>query len=744
MMQRSKPLSARPLSMREIRAPRSAAPPSVRPILWSLLLTLTLAGCGAPSNSGNTDSSSTGFVDERLVRERQMDYLLYATQRLAADSPVNVIAHLERARVDPHYSLPAGVVPADAWDARFAKMAALQDTRDFDALELLNVLLGYRDDPALAPGLIDKVAAALTAFKFWYTEPTPEGMLDNSYYWTENHQILYFTIEYLVGQTYPDTVMASDGRTGREHHDSARERILRWFDLRARFGFSEWHSNVYYQEDVNALLTLVEYADDAIAAPAAMLLDVLFFDMALNTERDAFGATHGRSYKKDKMTSLDDDTWNAVKLLFDRSAYPYQSIAAEDAVLLSRARRYRLPEVIRRIAREPATYTDRERLGIAIDEHGPFQENPVAPYGFSFTDPVDLPVWWGIGALTAWEVVPLTVQTFEQYNLWETTNFAPFAGLRPLTEDIELAQRLAIRLAPFLNFGVLNEVNTVTHRTADYMLSSAVDYRTGFFGSQVHMWQATFDANALVFTNHPFRPIVESTVWRDENEEGGYWTGEASIPRTAQHDNVGIYIYAPRWAAQTGMLDYFHYEPYTHAYVPQDHFDSVVQEGPWTFAKKGDGYVALYSWRPTRWLVYDPTRYATNGMVLPFDLLADGGADNVWLVECGRAADWGDFDAFRAAIAQASIVVTPRGPAHADGTSDGFDVVYDSPTQGHVTFGSDGPFTVAGREVPLGNFPRFDNPFAQIPFDTQVIDIAHEGFSLSLDFEAANRIVSGP
>src|SRR5262249_18024691 len=173
------------------------------------------------------------------------------------------------------------------------------------------------------------------------------------------------------------------------------------------------------------------------------------------------------------------------------------SVSAEDATLLSRARRYRLPEVIRRVARDAGSYTDRERIGIAIDEDGPFEKDPAAPYGFSFTDDADLPLWWGMGALTAWQVVPLTVRMFDPYRLWDTTNFAPSAGLRPFTADIEGAQNLALALAPFLNFGVLNEVDTITHRTADYMLSSAVDYRTGKFAAQVHMWQATFDANAL-------------------------------------------------------------------------------------------------------------------------------------------------------------------------------------------------------------------------------------------------------
>ena len=216
---------------------------------WTLLALLTLVsacgdndGVGPPPTSG---AMTDGYVDPTYMRERSVDYLHFATTTFSAGNPLNVIAHLERERLDPPYTAPRDALPAGIWDRQFTKMAALEDTRDFDALYLLNLLLGYRDHPAVSRPLVDKVEAALVAFKFWYTEPIPDGMLDNSYYWTENHEILYHTIEYLMGQTYPDRVFLSDGKTGREHLTHARAKLLRWFDIRARFGFSDWHSNVY-------------------------------------------------------------------------------------------------------------------------------------------------------------------------------------------------------------------------------------------------------------------------------------------------------------------------------------------------------------------------------------------------------------------------------------------------------------------------------------------------------------------
>ncbi|MEW6270694.1 MAG: hypothetical protein AB1689_15535 [Thermodesulfobacteriota bacterium] len=166
-----------------------------------------------------------------------------------------------------------------------------------------------------------------------------------------------------------------------------------------------------------------------------------------------------------------------------------------------------------------------------------------------------------------------------------------------------------------------------------------------------------------------------------------------------------------------------------------------MQQGAWTFGRRRDGFVAPYSWREARFLAYDPTRFATDGMVKPFDLVAQGGADNVWIVECGSKADWPSFAAFRAAVASAPVEVLPRGPGTADGVSDGFDVTYGSPSRGRIELGWDGPLVVEGREVALDH-ARWDNPFVRASADGAVIEVAHEGLSLRLDFAAPARSVA--
>src|SRR5262249_44412117 len=75
-------------------------------------------------------------------------------------------------------------------------------------------------------------------------------------YWSENHQILFATAEYLAGQWLPDQTFRPGERyrsrkqyqdfTGRERMQRAADRIGRWLDDRLRFGMSEWNAPGYY------------------------------------------------------------------------------------------------------------------------------------------------------------------------------------------------------------------------------------------------------------------------------------------------------------------------------------------------------------------------------------------------------------------------------------------------------------------------------------------------------------------
>jgi hypothetical protein len=149
--------------------------------------------------------------------------------------------------------------------------------------------------------------------------------------------------------------------------------------------------------------------------------------------------------------------------------------------------------------------------------------------------------------------------------------------------------------------------------------------------------------------------------------------------------------------------------------------------------------VALWSWRPTEWRTHDPAVTFTNGLTQPFDLVAPGGADNAWITQVGDAGGWGSFDAFAAAVTSARVSVTPR-PAGSDRLPAGFDVTYQSPTQGTISFASTGPLTVDTAEVPLHGTDRSSNPFGTVPAGAGSVELRDGPATLSLDTSRWTRV----
>jgi hypothetical protein len=479
-----------------------------------------------------------------------------------------------------------------------------------------------------------------------------------------------------------------------------------------------------------------------------MILDLVLVDLALHTLDGNNGVTHGRSYMKDKSIATDQDVFGIVKLLFDDTSASYTSNGDAGATLLARAKRYRLPEVIRRIATSDEPMVDLERMNIPSGVDGPLvlhPSTPTEPYGFDYDDPDNIPFWWERGALTAWPVVPSTLDTIEAFGLWDADLFADFRAIADLvrnpdgTYNYTLAQSLAHGLRDVINIGLLDEVTTATYRTGDVMLSSALDYRPGANGNQYHAWQATLGARAVVFTTHPAAMPRNGTRWVDADR---YWNGTASMPRSAQRGAAAIHLYAPAYESQTTPpLDAFGYLEETHAWFPTEEFDEVAQSGGWTFGRKGDGYVALWSWRPTEWRTHPPEVVNQNGLTGAFDLVAPGGPDNVWLVEVADAADWGgDFGAFQEALLAAPPAVTELPPS-AGLPHGGFDVAWTSPSEGLLTFGTSGPFTVEGAEVALRAEARFDNPWMQVPFDSTTATVDDGERTVAHDYATWTRTV---
>lgn len=581
-----------------------------------------------------------------------------------------------------------------------------EDTADFRMASLLRTMYLDNITKVLEPLLKSQIKDAILDFKYWFTEPGEDSMI----MWTENHMILFHSAELLAGQLYPSETFTNSNMTGQDHIDHALPLVNRWLEWRFRYGFAEWHSNIYFNQDLMAILNIVDFAsDNDTATKAAILVDILAFDFANNYYKGSYATTHGRTDDGKKVgTSLTDlpsrdSIAEFAWILLGVGYHDPNNINSLSAVGLATSSKYTPPPILEAIANFTLGYNEhRERNSINLED-GP-------DYGFGYTSEDDLMFWWPMSAVFAGETIDATLNIADTYDL----SYKLIFDEEMLVDLLQVAAYIygfsISELCAFLKEAtqgiVLEEANTYTYRTPYYQLSGAQDHQKGMGGYQEHIWQASLDEYAFIYTN-------SHGGFRGEDFVGGF------NPRATFHENVGIIQY-DRYA-QSLILELVYlimeFEPYNQAYFPRWAFDEVLQQDKWIFGERSDGYVALYSHEPTRW-------------ESDYELRADG-KKNVYIVELGSVLEYGSFENFTTSILNA--------PMKINHLSVGYNIEYASPTQGLVKVSWDGPMTVEGQNIDLGSYARFDNDFCFQDFNTLKMTINHGTMTLELDFENATR-----
>ncbi len=681
---------------------------------------------------------SPGLVDESLFQSRVTEYLAFATETLDAENVTGIVAQLVRAHREPGYSWDTSAATVTNLKEAFDKFDNWSDTRDFRLMYLhwmLALADGRTPSTTLSPDLVAATKRVMIGNRYRYNDPLPDGVSDKQWYWSENHVVIGLVTEYLAGKRFPTDTFTITGLTGAQHAERSRQPILDWVDERVRFGFSEWHSNVYMIKNTTPLLTLAELADDPeLVRAAGMALDLCVLDMAAHTHRGVYVASRGRTYTANKTSGRREDTFATTKILFADNDLPYRVASDTGAVYLCAAKRYRHPQALIDIATARQPGVVRERHGIFVDGAAPVTDNPEAPFGYDFNDPANLTFWWSQGAAGMWQITDISLAEAEKYRLFDRPETAQIKLVVDLNGgDPERLKAWTRANHAAVNLVHLREANTYAWRGDHVSLATVVDHRFGQMRDQAQAWAATIDADAVVFANHPRTGPDKAEGWPTDGKPG-YWTGEAAMPRSAQHERTGVHIYQPAWDDKVDPFVWaaFKYRDFTHAFFPQDHFDEVTQTGHWTVGRKGDGYIALWSWREPTWRESDPAQLAAKGMTKQYDLLANGGPDNVWLVEVGEKTD-GDYTTWLGRV-------TANEPA-VERTVEGFTVAWTSPSSGDIRFGSTGDFTVKGQAQPLADFPRHASRFGTVDRLSKTYALASANARLHLDFEKQTRAV---
>lgn len=565
------------------------------------------------------------------------------------------------------------------------------DCADFRMMAILKTM--YKWQHLLSAETVDRCRATILGFKYWMDEPGDDGMC----YWSENHQCLFATCELLAGQLYPDEVFTNNGITGAERIARGTIRLRRWLHDRFRFGYTEWLSNTYYEEDVAPLSMLIDHsADSDIAAGATIVLDLLMLDMAMHRFGGRFVGTGGRVYEMPKKDPAHADVNDILVNVFGDDPdheYDYERIAA---VFVLRDN-YRVPAAIRSIAACGEDVTIKASHGLDLTEIADHYDDPLD------IDTAGLQVWLQ-EAFTNVESIDVTMKAFSAWNLRSNTFIKALRfleGLAPLG-----ALPTAVKLLNPATQGVsIQRANVTTRRTGDWLLSSAQRYHPREFGDQQHIWQASLPRDINVFANHPGAPMF------DDNSRGfspAYWVGNGINPDTAQHENLLLSLHDQR--VRKGYL-----EPrrsrYTHLYFPSYRFDRWRWSQTVVAGQVGDSLIGIKALKPLHQKESD--EFVQLGMVTG------------WAVACSTVQQAGTLDAFTAAMKRTRLRWNHSqfewhlaGEQFAGGAN-------------RLRLERDGDFIVDGSVVDTDH-PRLATPNATVQRFPETIEVDHGGHRLRL------------
>ncbi|WP_371802425.1 hypothetical protein [Candidatus Lokiarchaeum ossiferum] len=569
------------------------------------------------------------------------------------------------------------------------------DCSDFVLLGIMRLCYQFSKNPLVTPDLLKNAKKTILSFKYWPDEPGTDSMC----YWTENHHIMFASNEYLAGQLYPNEFFSNSKMTGEEKMVKARKRILKWFELRFYTGFNEWLSNIYYDEDMTALLNLIDFCEDEeIVRKAKIIMDLMLFDMALNSYYGQFVSTHGRCYAAEKKNALVESTIDTMKLVFGMGNFANKDNMS--AVTLALSEKYTPPEVIMDIAQDisRAEMENRQRVSINIRE--------ARRWGINYKDVDNGLILLSFESYVHPKTINVMVKMLDRFRWWDNEffqEFKPFKHVLQIGRYFGLTKALAHMFKKDLTRNTREENNIYTYRTPDYMLSSSQDYRKGYGGDQQHIWQASLGPEAVCFTTHP-------GGYGNTSPEG-YWLGSGYLPRVAQVKNVLIAVYKiPRMG---GILLSKNLR-FTHAWFPKSKFDEVIEKNGWVCARYQNGFLALFSQNTYQWQV--------EGEEKDKDLIVDG-RQNIWIIELGRKDQYQSFSNFVDSVTTSKLIFGKLS------------VQYTSPSQGLLEFGWKGDLKQNGQNVSLKNYPRYENPYSHTSFGAKKVHIEHSEQHLDLEFE---------
>ena len=619
-----------------------------------------------------------------------VDFIRISKYKVLPQRPVEDINGQNHDQIQ--YDLANGKTDID-WsglDGTLKYIKCEYDCSDFRLVNTIRIL--YEAGDKIPQENKSKIEDVLFNFRYWWDEPGENSMC----YWSENHQILFASAEYLVGQLYPNTVFPSSGLTGKQHMEKARKRAMDWLEMRWNYGFIEFYSGTYYTEDIGPLINIIDFAEDEeLVKKSQMIMDLLFYDLAAQNISTMFVSASARAYEGNRkggpgstLGGMTSYFWGDGKERGPGMTYGMMT-----------TQKYKLPPVLAEIAKDSSTVIIKQSNGLNLPE--------LKTEGYFGTDNRSMMMQWGMECFTNPEIIRNSLTHMRNCNMFSNEFIGDFKMLDfTLLKWLHLEPVLVRLINPQSNGVAIQKGNTYTYKTKDYTMYTAQSYHPGTYGDQQHVFGMNIGNSFSIFHSHPALPADK------KHQSPNYWVGYGHIPHVAQNKNVNLSIYKipkKKGLMEMALLDF------THAYFPKELFDTIVVSENYAMGKKGDTYCAFIGKNP-----FSFRENTTDDLIQP-------GKQTFWITEAGSAAEDGNFEAFCERIQKNKI----------DFDVEKLELSYLSKGEKYqLTFGA--YFTVNDKIIDT-KYSRYDSPYAKAEKKAKTLTFEYNGKSLFLDFDNMKR-----
>ena len=553
----------------------------------------------------------------------------------------------------------------------------------------------------------------MLGMKFWISEKGHDSVC----YFSENHEITFFVLEYLIGRLFPDRVFKNDKKTGAEKEKEGRERMITWFELRGKYGFSEFYSHNYLPIDFANISLLVlhgDRTDKELMDRAKGILDILCLDYAHSYAFGTIIGAQGRAYARNNINCafqenttdlITDAIWNNSEKYGGLYYHKPSQVGAFLRLLKLKDEDgnpiYQVPEAIKAIGRDTDTQVIRSSFGLDLKD--------IRSEGLYGLEERQIMFQLGMVALSNPEVINNTFDYVNEHSLIYNEFLSPFKYF-----NISILRFLGV--FPFLsrwlniypNGVALERSNVYIYKTKDYKLSTLINYKPGSAGAQQTTMAALLPGGVTVFTHHPLKDQEFRTA-------PGFWGGYGTAPHAVQHENVTMLIHRiPRKITFSPERIL----PYTHTYLPEELLDEVRVQGRYAFAKKGNTFLALIGASDFEYLPFQKEKVAVMEGLLKnpyksFELVQRGRVQ--YTIYELSSADKESYEDFMQRIKSNAV------------SFDGKNLAYHTGERA-LALHYGGDFTLNG-ETQECKFKRYDSQYVQTDYLGEEITVKAGGFT---------------